>query len=90
MSEIKRMLEDRVTKIADKLDLPWEDVMDVVNEIIFDPFIVADIVGGAIIEKAKKYDKIMEYLSSMEVKNADIQTRDIKKESLLATEKQDV
>lgn len=90
MSEIKRMLEDRVTKIADKLDLPWEDVMDVINEIIFDPFIVADIVGEAIIEKAKKYDKIMEYLSSMEVKNADIQTRDIKEKPVLVTEKQDV
>ena len=87
MSAIKQQLEKRVDKIADKLDLPWDEVMDVVNEIIFDPFFITDIVGEEIVEKAKKYDKIMAYLAEMEGKNADIQTGSITEEPVLDSEK---
>lgn len=90
MSAVKRMLEKRVDKISDKLGLPWDEVMDVVNEIIFDPFFITDIVGEDIVEKAKKYDKIMAYLAEMEEKNANVQTGSVTEESVLATEKQDV
>ena len=90
MSAIKRQLEKRVDAISDKLDLPWDEVMDVVNEIIFDPFFITDILGNEIIDKAKKYDKIMAYVAEMEGKNANIQTGNIAEESVLATEKQDV
>ena len=87
MSAIKQQLEKRVDKIADKLDLPWDEVMDVVNEIIFDPFFLTDILGNEIIEKAKKYDKIMAYLTEMEGKNANVQTGSITEESVLDSKK---
>ena len=94
MSAVKRMLEKRVDKIADKLDLPWDEVMDVVNEIIFDPYklfvkqiFITDIVGEDIVEKAKKYDKIMAYLAEMEGKNADVQTGSITEEPVLDSKK---
>lgn len=87
MIEVKRMLEQRVDKIADELNLPWYEVMDVVNEIISDPFFITDIVGEDIVEKAKKYDKIMAYLAEMEGKNADVQTGSITEEPLLDSKK---
>lgn len=87
MSAVKRMLEKRVDEISDKLDLPWDEVMDVVNEIIFDPFFITDIVGEDIVEKAKKYDKIMAYLAEMEGKNADVQTGSIIEEPVLDSKK---
>lgn len=87
MSEIKRMLEKRVDKISDELNLPWYEVMDVVNEIIFDPFFITEIIGADIVEKAKKYDKIMAYLAEMEGKNADVQTGSITEESVLDSKK---
>ena len=87
MSEIKRQLEKRVEVISDKLDLPWDEVMDVVNEIIFDPFFITNIVGEEIVEKAKKYDKIMTYLAEMEDKNANIQTGSVAEKPVLDSEK---
>lgn len=87
MSAVKRMLEKRVDEISDKLDLPWDEVMDVVNEIIFDPFFTTGIVSEEIVEKAKKYDKIMAYLAEMEGKNADVQTGSITEEPVLDSKK---
>lgn len=87
MSVVKRMLEQKVDKIADELNLPWYEVMDVVNEIIFDPFFTTDIVSEEIVEKAKKYDKIMAYLAEMEGKNADVQTGSITEKPVLDSKK---
>ena len=47
-------------------------------------------VRNEIVDKAKKYDKIMAYLAEMEDKNANVQTGSISEESVLASKEPDV
>ena len=58
MSEVKRYFDEKVTKISEKLGLDWENVHDVLMEIINDPFF--EFPDGqtvkTVLEKAQKYD----------------------------------